>query len=255
MRRLIRIALIVFALIVFIIATPQLILSCPVFLFQEKLTHNNFAVLSDQPIDSTMPAMLDSIAGALSLTGFYKNETSLTIILCKGEGRMNFLDKISMVSPGAGFHHFSGNIYLFPTRIEQFRRENEKVTGEERELLANSYMEFNFENILTHEILHKLHADTMGIWQFRRKLPPPHWKAEGFAEYYAHGFYNAGDPEPSFAYRLSLYEKYKDKFPLFYMKSELMYEYLVRYKHMSFEDIMREDVTEERVCSELREII
>jgi hypothetical protein len=255
MRRLIRITLIIFALIVFIIATPQLILSYPVFLFQEKLTHNNFTVLSDQPIDSTMPVMLDSIAGALSLTGFYKNETSLTIILCKGEGRMNFLDKISMVSPGAGFHHFSGNLYLFPARIEQFRRENEKVTGEERELLANSYLEFNLEDILTHEIFHKLHADTMGIWQFRRKLSPPHWKAEGFAEYYAHGFYNAEDPEPSFAYRLSLYEKYKDRFSLYYMKSELMYEYLVRYKHMSFEDIMREDVTEETVYTELHEII
>jgi hypothetical protein len=255
MRRLIRIALIVFALIVFIIATPQLILSYPVFLFQEKLAHNNFTVLSDRPIDSTMPVMLDSIAGVLSLTGFYKKETSLTIILCKGEGRMNFLDKISMVSPGAGFHHFSGNIYLFPVRIEQFRRENEKVTGEERELLANSYLAFNFEDILAHEILHKLHADTMGIWQFRRKLPPPHWKAEGFAEYYAHGFYNAEDQGPSFVYRLSLHEKYKSKFPLFYLKSELMYEYLVRYKHMSFEDIMREDVTEETVYTELCEII
>jgi hypothetical protein len=255
MSRLIRIALIVFALIVFIIATPQLILSYPVFLFHEKLTHNNFTVLSDQPIDSTMPAMLDSISGALSLTGFYKNETSLTIILCKGEGKMNFLDKISMVSPGAGFHHFSENIYLFPSRIEQFRRENEKATGEERELLSGSYLAFNFEDILTHEILHKLHADTMGIWQFRRKLPPPHWKAEGFAEYYAHGFYNPEDPERSFDYRLSLYEKYKDKFPLFYLKSELMYEYLVRYKHMSFEDIMHEGVTEETVYTELLEII
>jgi hypothetical protein len=251
MKRLIRIALIVFTLTVIIIATPQLILSYPVFLFHEKLTHNNFTVLSDQPIDSTVTAVLDSIAGALSATGFYKNETSLTIILCKGEGKANFLDKISMVSPGAGFHHFTGNIYLFPVRIQQFRRENEKVTGEERELLKGSYLAFNFEDILTHEILHKLHADTMGIWQFRRKLPPPHWKAEGFAEYYAHGFYNSVDPETSFVYRLSLYEKYKNRFPLFYLKSELMYEYMVRYKHMSFEDIMQDEVKGDMVYAEM----
>jgi hypothetical protein len=252
MKRLIRIALSVLGLIMIIIATPQLILSYPAFLFQEELAHKNFTVLSDQPINSTMPVMLDSIAGALSLTGFFRNETSLTIILCNGEGKTNFIDKISMVSPGAGFHHFSGNIYLFPTRIEQFRKENEKVTGEERELLIGSYLSFNFENILTHEILHKLHADTLGIWQFRRKLPPPHWKAEGFAEYYTHGFYNSKDAEQSFAYRLSLYEKYKDRFPLSYLKAELMYEYLILYKRLSFEDIMRDEVTEEMVYAELK---
>jgi hypothetical protein len=132
-------------------------------------------VLSDKPIYPDMPSTLDSLVGRLELTGFY-NHKPITIILCHSESKSAFLDKISMTPSGAGFHHFSGNVFLFPERIEVFKHENSKVTGEEQLLIQDSYQEFEFEDILSHEVLHKLHADTMGIWEFRREFSPPLWK-------------------------------------------------------------------------------
>jgi hypothetical protein len=52
-----------------------------------------------------------------------------------------------------------------------------------------------------------------------------------------------------------LYFKYKDKFPLFYLRSRLLYEYLVDYKHLNFNDIMSDEVTEEDVYRDLSEMI
>lgn len=190
-----------------------------------------------------MSSSLDSMTVRLKATGFY-NDKPVKIILCNGDGKSAFFDKISMATPGAGFHHFSGNIFLHPKRIEQFRRENAKVTGEELMLIEDSYQAFVFEDILTHEILHKLHADKMGILEFRRKLPPPHWKAEGFAEYYSHRHKINEDSGRYFKQQCALYLKYKDKFPLFYLRARLLYEYLVVYEHLSFEEIMSDEIDE-----------
>ncbi len=63
-----------------------------------------------------------------------------------------------------------------------------RAKGEEKKLLEYSYQAFEFDKILTHEILHKLHSDSLGICEFRRKIPPPHLKAEGFAEDYTFYF-------------------------------------------------------------------
>src|SRR5690606_2363307 len=157
----------------------------------------------------------------------------------------DFLDKISKAPNGSGFHHFSGNIYLFPDRIARFRRENLKAQGEERKLMAYTYQEFALDKILTHEILHKLHSDTLGLLAFKRKMPPPHWKAEGFAEYYAFYRERKNDPQYDFRERVRLYLKYKDRFPLFYIRAQLLYEFLAEHKNMNFVEIMDDAVTEE----------
>jgi hypothetical protein len=254
MKKLSKILLYVFVVLLVIMVIPQLILTFPPALFDEKLIHNQFTVLSDKPIYPDMPSTLDSLVGRLELTGFY-NHKPITIILCHSESKSAFLDKISMTPSGAGFHHFSGNVFLFPERIEVFKHENSKVTGEEQLLIQDSYQEFEFEDILSHEVLHKLHADTMGIWEFRREFSPPHWKAEGFAEYYTHRDDMEEDSEQYFMQQATLYFKYKDKFPLFYLRSRLLYEYLVDYKHLNFNDIMSDEVTEEDVYRDLSEMI
>ncbi len=254
MKKVLKILLYVVIVLLIMVAIPQLILTFPQALFSEKLVHNEFVVLSDEPISSDTPATLDSLVARLEPTGFYSRK-SITIILCHSKNKSAFLDKISMTSYGAGFHHFSGNVFLFPRRIDAFKNENSKVIGEESLLIQNSYQEFEFDDILCHEILHKLHADTLGIFEFRKRYPPPNWKAEGFAEYYAHRDDIEEDSEQYFMGQAALYIKYKDKLPLFYMRSRLLYEYLVVYKHLNFNEIMSDDVTEEETYRDLHQMI
>lgn len=245
MRKVFKIVLVLFAAVTLTISIPQFILAFPDLLFNEQHTFKNFSVLSDKKIEDDFDKKLESILFKLRKTGFYNEEEKIKIILCHDDGLTNFFDKISLAPVGAGFQHFTGNIYLFNTRIERFREENAKAEGEQKKIIEYSYQAFNMEDILLHEILHKLHADTLGLWNYKRKMPPPHWKAEGFAEYYTYQMKKEEDSNYDFRERIALYLTYENTFPLFYYKSHLLYEYLAEHEQLSFNDIMQDSITEE----------
>lgn len=253
MKKIIKVSLTIIAIALVLIVTPQLILAYPRFLFEEEFNYRNFIIISDKKVGIEFKGTLDSISSKLRKTGFYDEKDPVKVILCRKRSLANFLDKISLATAGVGFHHFSGNIYLFPERIDQFREENLKVKGEEEGLLEHTYQAFEFDKILAHEILHKLHSDSLGIWKFKKKMPAPHWKAEGFAEYYTFYIEKVKSRDYHFRDRVTLYLRYKDKFPLFYYKSQLLYEFLTEYRHQNFADIMQDEVSEQRTYNELIE--
>ena len=251
MKKIIKVSLSILVIASVLTLTPQLILAYPGFLFKEEFSHRNFTILSNEKVSTGIKEALDAISTKLLMTGFYDETDNVKIVLCSKGSLATFLDKISLGPVGVGFHHFSGNIYLFPERIDRFRKENLKAKGEEKGLLEHSYQAFEFDKILTHEILHKLHSDSLGIWEFKQKMPPPHWKAEGFAEYYTFCFEKEKSKDYDFRDRITLYMRYKDKFPLFYYKSQLLYEFLTEHRHMDFVDIMDDEVTEQGTYDEL----
>lgn len=252
MKKLIKVILILLAIIVFIISIPQLILAYPNFLFKERHTYKNFTILSDRRIEKNLNKRLNSISQLLAKTEFYKEDENVKIIFCYDNGLSWFFDKISLANTGAGFQHFSGNIYLFNERIENFKKENSKAKGDYQKLIEYTYQEFELDNILIHEILHKLHSDTLGVFEFKRKMPPPHWKAEGFAEYYTFKSEKKKDKKYNFRNRVSLYFRYKNEPFLFYYKSQMLYEFLMEYEKLSFDEIMQEKVTEKTTFDKLR---
>lgn len=251
MRKLFKVILTLLAIIVLIISIPQLILAYPNFLFKERHTYKNFIILSDRRIEQDLNKMLDSISHKLAKTGFYKEEENIKIIFCYDNGKERFFNKISLSPTGAGFQHFSGNIYLFNERIEHFKKENAKAKGDYQKLIEYTYQEFELDNILTHEILHKLHSDTLGLLEFKRKMPPPHWKAEGFAEYHTFNSEKKKDKKYNFRNRVSLYFQYKNEPFIFYYKSQMLYEFLMEYEKLSFNEIMQEKVTEKTTFDKL----
>lgn len=237
-----------FCLLIF---TSQLILAFPGFLLKEKHSYKNFLVLSDKPVEPNFDKRLGVIADKLAKTGFYREEEKFTIIICHGNGLAKFFNIISLASEGVGFQHFTGNIYLFGARIARFKEENTLVSKEHQTFIEYSYQSFDFDTILMHEMLHKLHSDSLGFWQFKTKMPSPNWKVEGFAEYYTYYQEKAIDKNYDFHNRVSKYLEYKDTFPLFYYRSQLLYEYLSDYEKMSFPDIMSDSVTEEYAFNKL----
>lgn len=253
MKKLLQIILTLVAVVILTITIPQFILAYPNFLFEERHAYKNFAILSDRKFDADLDVKLDSISFKLESTGFYNQQRKIKVVFFHGDKLTSFLDKISLAPSGAGFHHFTGNIYIFNSRIEKFQEENSKAKGELKKIIAYSYQSFDLEDILLHEILHKLHSDTLGLWEFKRKMPPPHWKAEGFAEYYTYRMRKGKDSIYDFRERVTLYLTYKDQFPLFYFKSQLLYEYLTDYEHLNFHEIMNDNLTEENAYFKLIE--
>jgi hypothetical protein len=84
-------------------------------------------------------------------------------------------------------------------------------------------------------------------------MPSPHWKSEGFAEYHTYRIKKEKDLSYNFRERVKLYLSYKDQFPLFYYKSQLLYEYMTDYEHLSFHEIMDDNLTEENAYVKLME--
>ena len=237
--------------LLFFISIPQIILAYPDFLFHKKHSYKNFSLLSDEKFQNDINTDLDEIISTLEISGFYNSNKKIKIILCNSARLSAFLDMISLVPSGVGFHHFSNSIFIFPLRIENNRNENSKAIGEHFKLIQYTYQEFKLSQIICHEVLHKLHSDTLGIWEFKSKMPPPHWKAEGFAEYYTYLPNKKLDNTYEFRKRVALYLKYKDQFPLFYYKSQLLYEFLTEQKKLSFNEIMNENVTEKATLNQL----
>ncbi len=251
MKKTLQILFIIFAVIILTISIPQLILAYPNFLFGERNMYRNFVIFSDRKIDSELEKTLESISFRLETIDFYNQQSEITVVFCHDNKLTSIMDKVSMVPSGAGFQHFSGNIYIFNSRIEKFREENSKAKEDLKKIIAYSYQSFDLEDILTHEVLHKLHSDTLGLWEYKRKMPPPHWKAEGFSEYYTFRTKKGKDSNYNFRERVNLFLTYKDTFPLFYYKSQLLYEYLTDYEHLSFHEIMEDELTEEQANSKL----
>ena len=129
-KKTIKIGAIVVGFFALLILITQLILTYPGFLLTKSFTYKNYEVLSDKAIEPDLYKRLETISDKLRKTGFYNKTEKFNIIICYNETLATFFNYLSLAPEGVGFHHFSGNIYLFSERIERFKDDNIKVTVE-----------------------------------------------------------------------------------------------------------------------------
>lgn len=180
-----RIIALFLVLLAVLVLVPQLILSFPNLYLPHQYTYKNYSICSDEEIDPTINPKLDSMENRLSATGFYATTRPIKVVMAYDPQWVSFIERLTPAPEGAtGFHHFSRALYNFPGRIAQYRQQTLNSPAELRACVQYTHQRYEWDYILAHEIMHLMHSDTMGFWKFKRELPPPHWKAEGFAEYY-----------------------------------------------------------------------
>ena len=251
-KTILRIIALFMGLLAALVLIPQLILSFPNLYLPHRHTYKNYRIFSDKELDPTLNPKLDSMANRLSVTGFYASTKPIKVVMAYDPQWVSFLERLTPAPSGAtGFHHFSGVLYIFPGRIAQYREQTLNSPAELLACVQYTHQRYEWDFILAHEILHLMHSDTMGFWKFKRELPPPHWKAEGFAEYYTFQWDKQRDSTYDFRREVTLYLRYHEQFPLEYKKYQLMYEFLTEYEGLSFAEIMEEEMGEEVVFERL----
>lgn len=119
--------------------------------------------------------------------------------------------------------------------------------------------------LLAHEMIHSLQANRYGLLNFSSIKHPPMWKLEGYPEYIARRN-QLKDNDYRFKSEVQRYVKLMetsdDMFvevakghfvPFYYYKGRLMVEYLMDIKGMTYDEILKDDASEEAIFSALLE--
>ena len=149
-----------------LLAGYALLVVFPAPLFAYKLGYKDFRIYSHDPIDPNIRSLLDNVSRKLAHAGLESQPRTHRIFLCNSRSEFAFF--VPQQRRALSINYQLGhNIFLAPTDI----RSNH--VGDPGSLGST------FTWIATHEIVHTLQQDTVGLRAF---LALPFWKREGYAE-------------------------------------------------------------------------
>jgi hypothetical protein len=225
----------------------------PQRLFANKMEYKNFTVYSNEKIDNDIKIVLDNAMNLVKKSQIYDSNYNYKIILCFNSFYNKVDDKIFGEGPTARSRL---NDVIIKVRIEP--KNNlafptfHKACGE------------NLTCLIAHEMTHCLQLNKYGIIKFNPFKYPALWKLEGYPEYVAKKteLSNRGYSLTSqIEQYVNLERRATDiwisgidggcEVPNYYYKGLLMIEYLIDIKHLSYDKILNDTVSENTVYQEM----
>jgi hypothetical protein len=236
-----------------IISALVTIILCPQLLFANKMKYKNFNVCSNDKINDDIKIILDNAMNLVQKSELYDSSYKYNIILCHNSFYNKIDDKLLGIGPAARarLHNVIIKVRIDPKSnlaFPTFRKE----------------CEVNLTYLLAHEMIHCLQAKKYGIMKFNPFTHPKFWKLEGYPEYISRK-----TELSSKDYRLtSEIERYVNlenkavdiwilageggcEVPNYYYKGRLMMEYLMDIKHLSYDQILKDSVSEGTIFKEI----
>lgn len=175
-------------------------------LFAYSVTHGQFQIWSDRPIDPHITAVLDDAAQRIATSELHDPEARFRIFICNEPWRLFLLARNSQVG-GSADTVLTHNIYLREADIAANRII--PPSGELADAAARPLSYF-----IAHEAGHVMQARTFGrLMEFRY----PDWLTEGYADHVGKGgrfaleenarLMRVGDPSLEYS-RSGLYRRY-----------------------------------------------
>jgi len=222
-------------------------------LFANKLVYKNFKVYSKDKIAGDIKMVIDNAMDLVKKSELNDADYQYNLILCYHSFFNTIDDKLFGNGPSA---RATGNnvvikVSIDPKKNLAFPTFRKKCAVDLTQLLA-------------HEMIHCLQAHKYGIFKFNPFNHPVLWKLEGYPEYI------------SLATRLSSKDYYLpkeiDKYvtldrqtsgnwilageggcevPKYYLKGRLMIEYLIGIRHLSYDQILKNEVPETTVYEDM----
>jgi hypothetical protein len=236
--------LIIISAFVTIILFPQL-------LFANKMKYKKFKVCSNNKISYDIKIVLDNAMNLIQKSELYDSSYEYNIILCHNSFYNKIDDKLLGIGPAARvrLHNVIVKVRIDPKRNLAFPTFPKEC-------------EVNLTYALAHEMIHCLQAKKYGIIKFNPFTHPEFWKLEGYPEYISRkpGLLNKDYSLTSEIERyVNLENKATDiapeeggcEFPNYYYKGRLMVEYLMDIKHLSYDQILKDSLSERTIFKEM----
>lgn len=236
-----------------VIAALAAIILFPQVLFANKMKYKELKVCSNDKISNDIKIVLDNAISLVEKSELYDPGYNYNIILCHNSLYNKIDDKLMGFGPAARarLHNViikvridpKGNL-AFPT----FRKE----------------CEVNLTQLLAHEMVHCLQANKYGIMKFNPFSHPEFWKLEGYPEYIARKTQLSGK-DYSLIDEIDRFINLKNKAtdiwiqadeggceaPDYYYKGRLMMEYLIDIKHQTYDQILKDSLSETAIFMEM----
>jgi len=234
------------SVLVTIILFPQL-------LFANKMKYNKFKVCSNDKISHDIKIALDNALDLVQKSELYDSNYKYNIILCYN----SFYNKIDDWLLGIG-----------PAARPRLKNVIVKIRINAKNNLAFATFpkecEVNLTYLLAHEMIHCLQANKYGIIKFNPFRHPEFWKLEGYPEYISRRSQLSGK-DYSLTSEIERYVTLENKAtntwilteeggceaPNYYYKGRLMIEYLMDVKHLSYDQILKDTVSESTIFKEM----
>ena len=235
------------------IVTIVVILLFPQRLFANKMHYKEFTVCSNNKIDDSIKIILDNAMNLVKKSELYDSKYNYNIILCNN----SFYNKIDDKLLGAG-----------PTARATLNNVVIKVRIDPETNLAfptfRKQCKVNLTELIAHEMTHCLQANKYGLLKFNPFKHPEFWKLEGYPEYISKQK-EFSSKDYSLTSDIERYVTLESKatgiwissqeggceVPNYYYKGKLMMEYLIDVKHLSYDQILKDTVSESTVYQDM----
>jgi hypothetical protein len=246
LKRTLLMLLIIISALVTIILFPQLV-------FANKLKYKNFKVCSNDKINHDIKIILDNVTDLVQRSELYDPSYKYNIILSHNTFYNKIDDRLLGIGPSARPRL---NNVIIKVKIDP--------TGNLAFPTFHKECELNLTYLMAHEMIHCLQAKKYGIMKFNPLRHPELWKLEGYPEYISRKTqlssidYNLANEIERY---INLENKATDRwisvqeggceYPAYYYKGRLMVEYLMGIKHMSYDQILKDSVSESAIFKEM----
>ena len=238
--------LIIISALVTIILFPQIV-------FANKMKYKNFKVCTNDKINHDIKILLDNATALVQRSELYDPDYKYNIILCHN----TFYNKIDDILLGIGpAARGRPNNVIIKVRIDP--------TSNLAFATYHKECEVNLTYLIAHEMIHCLQIKKYGIIKFNPFRHPELWKLDGYPEYISRKTELLGK-EYSLTNEIERYINLENKatdiwisveeggceVPNYYYKGRLMMEYLMDIKHMSYDQILKDSVSETTIFKEM----
>ena len=248
-----RIIKITFLAILAAILTIFTIVLFPQRLFANKIKYKQFTVYSNDKIADNIKIALDNAMKLVQKSELYDPTYKYNIMLCYNSFYNKIDDKLLGTGPSA---RATLNNVIIKVRIDP--KSNLAFAT------FHKACEVNLTELLAHEMTHCLQANKYGIIKFNPFKHPELWKLEGYAEYISRHTELSGK-NYSLTSEINRYMNLMSKatgiwilseeggceVPNYYYKGRLMIEYLMDIRHLSYDNILNDTVSENTVYQEM----
>ena len=238
----------VIILLVFISGLVAIAFS-PQILFAIELEHNKFSVYSSETYDeNSLKIRLDDAYKLVEHSELHDSDLQFGILLAHD----HFWNKIEdLRGKGVLARPLADNITVkvpIDPELNEARSQRSIV---------------NLTYLLAHEMIHVLQANKYSLLNFSPIKHPPMWKLEGYPEYIARRN-QLNSYDYSLRSEIQRYEELVEAssdmdvevteghfMPFYYYKGRVMIEYLMDVKGMTYDEILKDNISEESVYQEV----
>ena len=248
-KRLKKILIILGALIILITLIYFSVFWSTKYWFSHNYNFGKYNLYTNSAFDNSTE-FLNQIDQRVKACELYDENIEHNIYVFSSESRFKFYATIAGSGyPAQGFNMRAFNkIYISKPFIEQVHSDREAAN----KIVLYSAMEGNIQETICHELIHSFINKKLGS---KKAADLPTWKQEGYAEYASNILPKHTDSTYSFKNRVTLYKDSifwdGNQFVFEYYESEILVEFLIDIKKMTFEELMADAFTYEMALQEL----